>query len=260
MINSFVGSTLVSERLRRNFVLVLGSLAFAVWAGPIDAASLSVANPSFESPTTPQGFPAFPVVDDWQKSPEAPSYDPNNFGGLTWDQLSGVFPNTAVGESDHIDNVDGDQASYLFSLQGVGFNQELSDTFQVGQSYGLTVGILGGGNISDGDQFRIGLYYLDAGSAVSVASTDVTYSLGSFPDTTHLFDYEANLSTVQGSDAWAGQNIGIELMAISGNGAGYWDLDNVRLTAVPEPSTITLLALGLGSGLLFAQKKRSSRS
>ena len=234
-------------------------LSIAASTGMLPAQSISVSNGSFESPTPPQGFPVTVQVDSWQKTLQPAWFNPADFQGVTWDQLSGAFPNTPQGQPDHIDNVDGDQAAYLFTLSEVGFTQELTETYQAGMSYDLTVGILGGGGIVDGDSFLIGLYYLDAGNPVTIASTQITYSLASFPTVTHLNDYSISLSDVQVTDAWEGEQIGIELRSLVGTGSGYWDLDNVRLTAVPEPSTLGLLAVGLGGGFLLARRNRSSR-
>jgi len=236
---------------------VLSGLLFSpAW---VEAADIAVPNYSFESPTTPPGFPAFPVVDSWQKAPEPPGVPLPP--GVTWDQLAGVFPNTAPGSPDHIDNVDGAQAAYMFAVPGVAlFQDSFGPTYEVGMSYSLTVGILGGGGITEGSTFQISLYYRDGGNnIVNIASTPVTYTAAGFPTATHLIDFNVALGEVQSGDAWVGRNIGIQLLASGGTGAGYWDLDNVRLSAVPEPGTVALLALGLG-GLAFTRWRMSRRS
>jgi len=211
----------------------------------VQAASLPVPNSSFESPTVPAGFPAFPVIDVWQKNPE-PAGIPLP-GGITWDQLAGVFPNTPAGAADHIDNVDGNQAAYLLSIPGVGLSQELSQTFQPGNGYTFTVGILGGGGIPEGSSFVMSMYYRDAANQqVPLATQPVVYSAATFPNATHLNDYSVSVPVVQDGDAWAGQSIGLSVGAAFGTGVGYWDIDNVRLTSVPEPGTVSLLVFGLG--------------
>src|SRR5260221_3095045 len=63
--------------------------ALAAWAGTLQAATVDIPNGSFESPTVPPGFPAFPVVDSWQKSPQPPGVPLPP--GITWDQLAGSF-------------------------------------------------------------------------------------------------------------------------------------------------------------------------
>lgn len=232
----------------------------AATSGDVQAQSIPVANGSFESPTPPVGFPAFPQIDLWQKFPQ-PQGVPLP-GGITWDQLSGVFPNTAPGTADHIDNVVGAQAAYLFAIPGVGISQQLESTYQPGNAYSLSVGILGAGGIAENSTFQIGLYYLDsANTPVSLGSTTVAYTAATFPIPNHLNDITASVPTVQAGDAWAGKKIGVQLMSTFGTGAGYWDVDNVRLTAIPEPTTTGLLMVGAASwfGFLLARHHRQNR-
>src|SRR5436305_10981996 len=96
---------------------VAGLLAVTALTPLAGAATIGIPNGSFESPNPPPGFPAWPVIDSWQKFPQPAGLTVPP--GFTWDQLSGVFVNTPVGASDHIDNVDGAQAAYLFSIPGV---------------------------------------------------------------------------------------------------------------------------------------------
>ena len=54
------------------------------------------------------------------------------------------------------------QAAFVYDTPGLELSQTLSSTFQVGQSYQLTVGIAGGGGgMQLGSSMEIGLYYLD---------------------------------------------------------------------------------------------------
>jgi hypothetical protein len=237
------------------------ALVAGLGTGAMQAAEIPVPNGSFESPSVPSGFPALPLLDNWQKSPQPIWYDPGAFGGITWDQVTGVFPNTAEGSPDHIVNLDGAQAAYMFALPDVGLSQELSATYEVGLSYTLTVGMLGSQGIAEGSTFELGLYYLDGLNApITVASTPVTYTATGFPNgVTELVEFAVNLAEVQASDAWAGQNIGIQLLSTSGT-TGVWDLDNVRLQAVPEPGTMALLAIGLGVLIAAGARTQSSRS
>lgn len=233
-------------------------LAFSLLALPAaHAATLPVANSSFESPTTPAGFPAFPVVEVWQKSAQPPGIPLP--GGVTWDQLAGVFPNLPAGTPGHIPNVDGAQAAYMFSIPGVSLFQETSHTFQPGNRYNFTVGILGGGGIPEGSSFQIGLYYRnDANQPVPLSTAPVVYSPAAFPNANQLYDYTVESPEVQAGDAWAGKPIGLEMTATFGTGVGYWDVDNVRLVAVPEPGTWALMTLGivgLASRSLLARRK-----
>ena len=68
---------------------------------------------------------------------------------------------------------------------------------------------------------------------MAAASTTVAFTAAGFPTTPplNLLDYEVNVLTVHGNDAWAGQHIGIKIESVFGYGDGYWDIDNVRLEA-----------------------------
>jgi len=243
----------MARRLTR---LTIGLMALIAWTGAVQAQPINVPNGSFESPTPPPGFPATPQVDNWLKSPQPPEIQLP--GAITWEQMTGVFPNTPSGSADHIDNVDGNQAAYMFSIPGIALYQQLNSVFEVGNSYSLTLGILGGGGIPEGSSFLMSLYYLNGANPVTVGATPITYSAAGFPNPTHLYDFSVNIGAVQASDAWAGKNIGIQLLSTFGTGAGYWDVDNVQLAVVPEPGTISLLALGAG-GLLLARWRARRR-
>jgi hypothetical protein len=112
-------------------------------------------------------------------------------------------------------------------------------------AYELTVGVLPAGGLSEGSSLALSLYYRNAtDDKVTLATTSIVYSAGAWPDPNRLVDFQVSLGMVEASDDWAGQEIGIQLAPTSMGAAGYWDLDNVRLAAVPEPATVTLLLLG----------------
>src|SRR5262245_41704501 len=207
-----------------------------------------VPNGSFELPAS--DF-ASPFMDAWQKAPQPIWYTDTNF---PWLQLTGQFVNTSNGAPNHIDNLEGQQAAYLFALPDVaifqdyntigGTNQapthQFDAKFEVGRSYALTVGVLGGGGgMSNGATFELSIYYRDASSnIVTVAATTITNTKALFPTNTHFTDFQARVPQVKSGDAWAGKNIGIRLasttsFALTG---GYWDIDNVRLTESVLPN------------------------
>lgn len=235
----------------------------------MQAATIAIPGGSFESPAPFPGWPVNTSIDSWQESPQPGWYDPMLMGGYSWDQLSGVFPNPPPSSpANHIDNMHGSQAAYLFAVPGVALFQDYGTMdwddgapthafdarFEVGNAYRLTVGVIGGSGLGDGASLQISLYYRDGlNNIVPVGSQDIIYSAAAFPNITHFSDYEAVVPVVQAGDAWAGQNIGVSVMVTSPGGA-YWDIDNVRLTVVPEPGTVTLLALGLG-GVLAAWRR-----
>lgn len=216
-----------------------------------------VPNGSFESPKPPQGFPAWPQIDVWQKTPQ-PDGVPLP-PGITWDQLAGVFPNTAIGNPDHIDNMDGSQAAYLFAIPGVGIYQELSTSYEAGKGYGLSLGALGAGGIAEGSALQIGLFYRDdANSLKPVAVTSAIYNSAVFVNVTHLVEFQALSARVDASDPWAGRAIQVGIFSVQGTGTGYWDLDAVRLHVIPEPGILGLLALGL-TGLALGRTRSFHR-
>jgi hypothetical protein len=186
-------------------------------------------------------------IDYWQKSSKPWWYDES--GGYLWIQLTGAFLNVPPEDPDYIDNCDGSQAVWLFAVPEVELFQDLEETFEVGQSYHLTVGIFGGGgNMADDVPIEIRLYYRDAeNNKVTVEATTFTYDAdaGYFK---HFTDVQLDIPPVSSTNPWAGKNIGVQLISTltladlvsnTGRAGGYWDLDNVRLTKSPAESDFT---------------------
>lgn len=226
-------------------------------AAPLVAGPVDVPNASFELPVT--SYVSI-VIDSWQKSPKPPGYVEE--GGFLWTQLTGIFKNTATNATDHIDNMDGDQAIWLFAVPEVALFQDYPSvdgtntvpvhsfdaTYEVGKSYSLTVGVIGGGGgMQEGVPLQIQLYHRDAASKrVVVASETVVHSLAVFSNTTQLVDFTLDLPTVRESDAWAGKPVGIEFVSTvtTNMQGGYWDLDHVRLMDVAEPAFFNPMQVG----------------
>jgi hypothetical protein len=233
--------------------VLLAANAFRVCAAQ---SGLQISNSSFESPNT--DF-ADPRMDAWQKAPEPAWYQGGK--GFPWDQLIGQFQNTPQGSSNHIDNIEGEQGAFIFALPDVTIYQDLTPmpatnaaggtnltgTFEIGNAYALTAGLLGGGGgMSNGATFEISLYYRDAASnQVTVAATTIANSPALFPTNSHLTDFRVAVPVVASSNAWAGKPIGIRLASTTGfdRQGGYWDVDNVRLELIRPPmlllSTLT---------------------
>jgi hypothetical protein len=232
-------------------------LALGLIAGLSRAETLPIPNASFESPQT--AF-ADPRVDAWQETPKPFWFEetPQN----QWDFLTGVFLNTAPGSVDHIDNVDGNQALFLFAVPEAGLFQDYDSTnwanptpthafdarFEVGKGYRLIVGLMGAGPIAQGATLMIGLYYRDAASnRVAVAATHILYTNAVFTNATHFLDFQVDVPPVRAADAWANQHIGVQMLSTVDPSLanGYWDIDNVRLTSYREP---VLSGAGLTDG------------
>ncbi|MGP8240125.1 MAG: hypothetical protein ACLQVW_32580 [Limisphaerales bacterium] len=223
--------------------------------------AISVPNYSFESPDIGTNSPyAAPVLDSWEQSPQPYWYVPANFGGSPWAYLVGTFynlpnfTNATATNTTYIDNCDGIQAAFLFSVPQVAIFQDINATFNAGKAYTLTVGLIGGGgNMADGSTFQLSLYYRDASSnMVTVAATTVTNTAANFPTDTHLVDFQVQVPGVKVTDAWAGKSIGMQLLATPDSydpeqWGGYWDVDNVRLV---ETTALSLVNPAMAGGQL----------
>jgi hypothetical protein len=224
------------------FGWLLTPLALTLHAGPV-----AVPNASFEAPLAPRESPyAFPDMAEWQITPQPIGYDPSTNG--PWEFHFGTFYNVPF-PGYYIDNLDGEQAAFLFAVPEAGLFQDYNSTpshafnatFEVGNAYDLTVGVNGGegGGLMPGATLRLGLYYRDAASnIVMVATTSVTHSTETFPNHTHLVDFQVHVPTIQTSDPWAGKNVGIQILSTVSFGlqGGTWGLDNVRLVKTPAPT------------------------
>jgi hypothetical protein len=256
--------TLPTSRGGRLALILLSATALAV--KPLPAANIAVPNASFESQPAPNTFPFVNVfVDSWQKINEPAYYGPaiGTPFGIPWIGTAGVFLDVNP-YANHL----GSQCGYILGFPQVTLFQDYNSSpthdfnasFQVGMSYNLTLGVFGKDTLAPGSTLALSLYYLDdLNQRLTIGSTIITYSQASFPTNQplQLVDYSVFVPTVQAGDAWAGKHIGIELesttplqLATGGN----WDFDNVRLIAVPEPSTIALLILAAG-GLFVAQRR-----
>jgi len=229
-------------------------------AGTASGQSLPLVNPSFETPRIPTGFPASTMVDGWQKAPPPPA----GFGisAEQWDQMAGTFPNPPAGQPRHLTNADGTQVAFLFAVPGVSLSQQTPYPFIAGNSYNLQVGLRGGGALTPGTQFQLSLYY-DNGplNRVRVASTSVS-ATDALTSSSTLETFSVSLDPATSAQPWIGRNLGVEVMALSPNGAqgiAYWELDKVQLTSVPEPGTGALLAAGAAvAGLAWVRRRRLS--
>jgi len=218
------------------------------------AATIVVPNGSFETPDTTF---VTTVMTPWNKTPVAPGYT-----ATEWDQAEGIFENTAAGQPSRINNAHGSQIAYMFANPTLGIYQDLTSAdakFQPGFAYDLTVGVGSGYTypLADGTVLRLALYFVTSPGgteglteARQVAFTDVVFSAATFPGY-DLKDVTVHVPGVAAGDAWAGNFIGVKIVAITDSPptGATWSIDNVRLTstAVPEPGVWGVLALGLGT-------------
>jgi hypothetical protein len=213
-------------------------------AGISQAEVITIPNASFELPmvvrdeTNP--FGALPYIDDWDETAVGPADE--------FDQNTGAFLNTDPLSSDHITNADGNQLAFVSTLIGNDLRQQLATTFVPGQRYHLTVGVASSFNFPPGadEQLELALFYRDGDVEHLIASSLVS---GSEVSPTALTGFSVDTPVAGVSDAWANQPIGVLIRPWPGDpddtaGEGFWDVDNVRLTAVPEPASMALLAFG----------------
>ncbi len=212
------------------------TLLLAAGIGSTLAQSVNVPNGSFESPST--GYVST-VIHTWQRTPKPDWYIEDEV--FTWNSLTGIFKNTPPGSFDHLDNVHGAQALWLFNLPECGLFQDgFGATFKVGKTYFLTIGVCGrGGPLPDGSTLELSFYHRDGSVKNIVAATTVVHTPEAFPNHTHFFDYSVQVPLVEGKEAWANKDIGIQFRStipyseVEDGYGGYWDLDNVRLVELP---------------------------
>jgi len=191
------------------------------------------------------------VLEAWQETAQPGWYNPADFDNSPWSYLAGTFynlpdfTNSSGANTTYIYNCVGDQAAFLQAVPGVGIFQDIDATFNVGKAYTLTVGLIGGGGgMPDGSTFQLSLYYQDGTNMVTVAATTVTNTPANYPADTYFVNSQLQTPAVQATDPWAGQDIGIELLATPdlddpADWGGYWDVDNVQLVETTPPGLTT---------------------
>jgi len=239
-------------------ILVVGCAAAVAARG----APIPVPNASFETPVIRVSPFARPDFEDWQEAPPPAWWTGLGYTAQDWDNTTGVFYNVPDVPT-WIDNVDGEQAAFLFATPGVEIYQDLDAKYEAGFSLRLTVALQGGGmGMPVGNPLELRLYYRDGlgerivvGAAVATNTTDE-----SLPHLRHLEDVSLDIPVVSPLDPWAGRNIGIQIVSPAQASGGFWRLDNVRLEAIPEPGSAALLAAGLlAAGRFLRRGSRDAR-
>lgn len=267
-------SDVILHSLKSTAPVAISLMVVALATSSLQAQPIAVPNHSFESQSG-VGFPfdTNPNLDSWQKIAEPAFYTPA-FGsfGIPWVGTAGGFVNISPFNPTPYGNVTGAQAGYILMVPQVTLFQDYDSspthdfnaTFEIGKAYNLTIALFAKssfGPIPPGSTLELSLYYRDdLDNKVKVGSRLVSYSEAAFPSSPNpnLIDYALNISAVQAGDAWAGKHIGIQLestIPIELTSFANWDFDNVRLTAVPEPSAVALLLLGL-TGVRLAHSRR----
>jgi len=224
---------------RNKILTALLVLTALTMAGLARADSIPVANYSFENPGTTDHTP---VIPDWS------SDNPPTEGVL----LNGSHGNFMA-------NCDGSQCAYVPLWSNGWIWQDLPNTFVAGDTYTLTVAL---GARSDevvdslsNVNIELRLFYRPSespGSAPAVATTSVNWTSLS---NSAFTDFSAT-ATVNPGDACVGKTMGILIQALPTDYSSDISVDNVRLTVVPEPSSIALTLFAVVGLLAYAWRKR----
>jgi hypothetical protein len=224
-------------------------------------------NPSFEQPDIPQFIP---FAYSWEASgPAIPTGGP---GSPLIVAGCGIFENPPT--TGHLNGMTGTQAAWLFANSYVGFGPQSDPVdhawtqvtqlaFEAGKQYRLAVDVANAQSAPPLDSsLTISLFaQLDATTELPLASyvlkNDGTTDLNDDEFTTFHTD------TAPIAGAAIGKPIGIRFLSASpvrnqpSFDGGQWDLDNVQLTIVPEPTSLALFAGA--AGLLATRTRRRTR-
>jgi hypothetical protein len=165
----------------------------------------------------------------------------------------GVFGNLP-GDGEYITNCVGGQAAYLFNDGGLAFFQDytatdstgaqdtnFTATYEAGKSYTLSAGLIGSTNfgMAPGSSIEMSLYYLDgSNNMVTVAATNIVYDTNVFTSIFGFVTCQLASPTVNPTDPWAGQHIGIEFQSATFDTnleGGFWDVGNIALSESLTP-------------------------
>jgi hypothetical protein len=234
---------------RHRVLLFLGLFAASLTAiGAVQAGTIDVPNGSFESPTLTNAAPftttaaeCLPWVAQWAAEYKAAPY-------------SAMFGEGAVAPSDgvnvgYLNPGSADWRCYLY--------QTLGTTYQAGLSYRLLVAASMYQNPANPGQLlsiQLGYWSGDPDGQAGPTILAERQIAGSELLAGTMLDFFTDTGAISG-DA-VGKPIVVYLGRAIGSTTGpQWDVDNVRLSAVPEPGTFALLASGLIGLLVCAWRK-----
>lgn len=227
------------------------------------AALIPIPNGDFMSPDVSTAL-YLPEVSNWHKGTMPDGYPG---GADAWYYTAGVFYNNPVYPPPlYITNMTSTQAAFLSATPQAELYQELTTTYQAGQSYHLDFGL----NPTDGSTsaaavpidspLYVMLYYLDGSTRTPVpgAETTILNSQQLLGDHNLLKFFAVDTGVVQATDAWAGKAIGIQFLSKANDltADGMWDLGDVKLTSTSVPEAGTLGMLAAGAALLARRRRK----
>lgn len=225
-------------------------VALSIPAGTVQAGAINIPNYSFETPVLDLPTPytttvaeLLPWIGQWAAIYQAEKYY-NAFGE------GGVTPS------------DGVNAGYLNpgSAWRPYLYQTLGDTYVAGQDYTLTVAASTYQNPANAGQLlsiQLGYWEGDPNGDTGPTIMAERQITDSELTTWTMRDFSASTGPVSGDAVGKPIVIYIGRAAISEVGP-QWDVDNVRLSSVPEPGTLILLAAGLLGLSARAAKRRTA--
>jgi hypothetical protein len=241
------------DRVKIGILLIVALMQIADSA---QAETVTVLNPSFESQTVVNGNIALPIA-DWNfwssQGGVGCVYNPMGYDAPDNDTTFGFYGASGDGTPQ---GGDGANLGWMFiTAQQYGALQQVLDvTLQAGHTYTLTaaVGLVpGGGNIDAQFWFtNEGAGFGELGQLWKHSGVVSATTPGVLEEKTFSFT-----PTDEDIALYGGQKLVVGLCGVDYTGvtSGRVGFDNVRVSDVPEPSTLVLLVL---AGLAFLAMKR----
>lgn len=203
---------------------------------------IPITNPDFETGgRVSDGFSSPGVIPSGWSGVGGPGgafygyYNPDNSA------YTGTAGNFAIG------TMAGPNTFYFGSAgDGQGIEQTLSTPFAADTSYTLTLAV---GERKDGFMASV---QMDLFAGASLLATTTVHN----PTADTFADFSLTYNANPANNGLAGQALRIRFLEIDNRGPNGFevDIDNVRLTSVPEPSTYTVI-FGSGLALAFALRR-----